>query len=62
MTGDDSRKLKVGTRVSWASNETDQGTLVETDWSAVKIKWDSGLSNSIHHNDMGGVTVASTKA
>jgi hypothetical protein len=52
MTGDQSRLLKVGDRLSWARNLTDLGTVVETTWSRVSISWDDGRTNSIEHNDM----------
>jgi hypothetical protein len=55
MTGDQSRSLKVGERVTWARSATDLGTVVDTDWAGVSIKWDNGHTASIRHNDMGEV-------
>lgn len=52
MTGDESRKLKVGDRVCWGLATNDFGTVVETSWSGVVIAWDDGKSTSIKHNDM----------
>jgi hypothetical protein len=52
MTGNQSRLLKVGDRVSWAQSLTDLATVVETNWSRVSINWDDGRTNSIEHNDM----------
>jgi hypothetical protein len=55
MTGEQSRLLKVGDRVSWHSSLTDLGTVVETTWSGVTIDWDDGKTTSIQHNDMAQV-------
>ena len=52
MTGDESRMLKVGDRVSWHSSLTDLGTVVGTTWNGVTIDWDDGHTMSIEHNDM----------
>jgi hypothetical protein len=52
MTGEESRRLRVGDRVCWNASETDRGSVVENTWSAVRIKWDSGLTGAVHHNDM----------
>ena len=55
MTGDQSRTLSVGDRVCWGGIKTDQGTVIETDWAGVSIKWDNGHWTSIQHNDMAQV-------
>jgi hypothetical protein len=55
MTGDQSRLLKVGDRVSWAGSKTDLGTVTPNGWSGVTIKWDNGRTGTIHHNDMAKV-------
>jgi len=55
MTGDQSRKLKVGDRVQWDNSLTDRGTISAVDWRGVTIKWDDGRTNSIYHNDMAQV-------
>ena len=52
MTGEQSRQLKVGNRVCWATSTTDLGSVIGTSWSAVIIEWDDGLTASIEHNDM----------
>ena len=52
MTGEQSRRLKVGDRVSWQSSLTDLGTVVGTAWQGVTIDWDDGQTTSIQHNDM----------
>jgi hypothetical protein len=55
MTGEQSRQLKVGSRVCWAASTTDLGTVIGITWSAVVIEWDDGLTASIEHNDMAQV-------
>jgi len=34
------------------SDKADQGIVIDKDWSAVQIKWESGKMQSFHHNDM----------
>ena len=58
MKPEESRKLKVGQRLSWRESKTDLGTIVSTEWSAVQIEWDNGKTHSYHHNDMGDVSLA----
>jgi len=55
MTGDESRKLKVGDRVRWKGDAANQGTVRGTSWSGVTIDWDDGDSTSVSHNDMAQV-------
>jgi hypothetical protein len=55
MTGAESRQLKVSERVCWGSTTTDLGTVIETNWAGVTIKWDSRSEQAILHNDMGQV-------
>jgi hypothetical protein len=57
MTGAESRRLQVGTRVMWSDNKEDAGTVIEKDWAGVKIKWDNRDEQSILHNDMTAVSV-----
>jgi hypothetical protein len=52
MTGDESRKLKIGDRICWLKDQTDQGTVTETNWAGVTVKWDNRSEQSIQHNDM----------
>jgi len=52
MTGDQSRKLKVGDRVCWNSDVKNQGAIIGTSWSGVTIDWDDGDTTSVSHNDM----------
>jgi hypothetical protein len=35
MSGDESRKLKVGDKVRWQKDQADQGTVTETNWAGV---------------------------
>ena len=62
MSGDRSRLLKVGEYVYWEGSKADRGKVVEIDWSAVTIRWDNGLTNSICHNDMVNVSLAPVKS
>jgi hypothetical protein len=55
MTGDQSRGLKVGDRVCWKTDRNDQGTITETNWAGVTIKWDNRSEQAILHNDMAQV-------
>jgi hypothetical protein len=61
MTGSQSRLLNIGARVCWRDDKNDQGTITETDWSGVTLKWDSRSQQSILHNDMDGVSIISKK-
>jgi len=61
MTGDQSRKLKIGDRVCWNSSVTDVGTIIGTAWSGVTISWDNGQTASVQHNDMTQVERVPTK-
>jgi hypothetical protein len=58
VTGDESRKLKSGDRISWLGDVKNQGTVQGTSWSGVTIAWDDGDSTSVSHNDMGPVILA----
>ena len=58
MTPEQSRNLKVGQPVAWQGDEHDRGVIVARDWSGVQIKWNNGLSNFYHHNDMHEVMMA----
>ena len=52
MTGEQSRLLNVGDRVCWKADKNDQGTVTETNWAGVTIKWDNRTEQVILHNDM----------
>ena len=55
MTGAQSRTLNVGDRVSWRADKNDLGTVTETDWAGVTIRWDNRKVQTILHDDMGEV-------
>jgi hypothetical protein len=55
MTGDQSRTLRVSERVCWRAATTDLGTVTETNWAGVTIKWDNRSVQAILHNDMAQV-------
>ena len=56
MTPQESKALKRGERVCWEDDPTDQGSIIDRDWSGVKIKWDNAAAPThYHHNDMGRV-------
>jgi hypothetical protein len=61
MTGDQSRNLSIGDRVSWQNDQADQGTVTETNWAGVTVKWDNRGEQSILHNDMAQVERVPTK-
>ena len=53
MTGEQSRLLKVGNRVCWKNDQADQGTVTETNWAGLIVKWDNRGEPTVQHNDMG---------
>jgi hypothetical protein len=61
MTGTQSRTLSIGARVCWRDDKNDQGTVTETNWSGVTLKWDNRSQRSVLHNDMAGVGIVSKK-
>jgi hypothetical protein len=61
MTGSQSRTLNVGDRVYWHGDRDDQGTVTETNWAGVTIKWDNRSEQAILHNDMAQVDWVPTK-
>jgi hypothetical protein len=62
MTGDESRKLKVGAKVRWQKDQADQGIVTETNWAGVTVKWDNRGEQVILHNDMAQVERATKTA
>jgi hypothetical protein len=52
MTGDESRNLKVGTRVCFDGEQADRGTVTATHARYVTINWDDGHKSFTGHNDM----------
>jgi hypothetical protein len=55
MTGAQSRSLRVGDRICWQSDQADRGTVTDTNWAGVTVKWDNRGEQAILHNDMGQV-------
>jgi hypothetical protein len=55
MTGEQSRGLKVGDRICWQKDQADRGTVTETNWAGLTIRWDSRGKQAVLHNDMGQV-------
>jgi hypothetical protein len=62
MTGEQSRHLRAGDRVCWQKDNTDQGTVTETNWAGLTVKWDNRSKQDIQHNDMGQVERATKTA
>ena len=61
VTGDQSRALNGGDRVCWHADKNDQGTVIETNWAGVTVKWDNRSEQAILHNDMAYVERVPTK-
>jgi hypothetical protein len=61
MTGAQSRTLKAGDRVSWQTVMNDLGTVTETNWAGVTIRWDNRSEQAILHNDMSAVFAVPNK-
>jgi hypothetical protein len=61
MTGSQSRSLSVGARVCWRDDSNDLGTVTETNWAGVTVKWDNRSQQSVLHNDMACVGMVSKK-
>jgi hypothetical protein len=52
MTSEQSRLLKVGTRVCFNGVQADRGTVTATQARYVTIKWDDGHQSFSSHNEM----------
>jgi hypothetical protein len=61
MTGQQSRQLKLGDSVCWQNDQADRGTVIETIWSGLTIKWSSRGEQRVLHNDMGSMSVVGQK-
>lgn len=57
MTGAQSRLLNVGSRVYWRDDKNDQGTVIETNWAGITLKWDNRDQQVVLHNDMESVGI-----
>lgn len=42
-------------------DENDEATVIETNWSGVKLKWDNRSQQSVLHNDTADVGIVSKK-
>jgi hypothetical protein len=62
MTGEQSRRLKVGNKVYWQKDQADRGTISETNWAGVTVRWDDRGDQTIQHNDMASLERATGKA
>ena len=62
MTGEQSRLLKVGDKVRRQKDQADQGTVTETNWAGLTVKWDNRSQQTIQHNDMAQVERATKTA
>ena len=61
VSGDESRQLNVGDRVSWNADPKDQGAITETNWAGVSVRWDNRSEQAILYNDMARVERMPTK-
>jgi hypothetical protein len=61
MTGEQSRLLKVGDRVSWGAATTELGTVAEKNWAGITVKWDNRSRQEILHNDMMQIELVPSK-
>ena len=61
MTGEESRQLNVGDRVSWNADPKDHGTITEKHWSGVTVRWDNRSEQAILYNDMARMKRMPTK-
>jgi hypothetical protein len=59
MTREQSQTLMVGDRVFWAEDLTDQGVITEKNWAGVNIKWDNRNEQTVLHNDITTIFLAS---
>jgi hypothetical protein len=52
MTSEQSKQLKVGTRVCFDGDQADRGTVTANQARYVTIKWDDGHESFTGHNEM----------
>ena len=45
----------IGDKVRWQKDQADQGTVTETNWAGLTVKWDNRSQQTIQHNDMAQV-------
>jgi hypothetical protein len=53
MTGEQSRFLQAGDRISWQNDRADQGTVTETNWAGLTARWDNRSQQ-----DIGAIVIA----
>ncbi len=51
MNGKAAAKLKIGDRVRYTGEDSCPGTITEANWMAVKITYDDGVVQILHHDD-----------
>jgi hypothetical protein len=61
MTPEQSKQLKVGTRVCFNGEKTDRGTVTATNLAYVTIKWDDGHQSFSGHKEMKRIGLLTTK-
>ena len=61
MTSDQSKKLKVGTRVCFNGDQADRGTVAAIQARYVTIKWEDGHKSFSGHNEMKRVEILTAK-
>jgi hypothetical protein len=57
MTGEQSKQLKVGTRVCFNGEAADHGTVKATNWKYITIAWHDGHTSFQAHSDMSRVNL-----
>jgi hypothetical protein len=58
VTPEQSRKLKLGTRVCFNGDQADLGTVTATESRYVTVKWDDGHRSFTGHKNMQRVELA----
>jgi hypothetical protein len=61
MTAEQSKNLKVGTRVCFNGDQADRGTVTANHLRYVTIKWKDGHRSIFSHNDMKRVELLAAK-
>jgi hypothetical protein len=61
MTPEQSKQLKVGTRVCFDGDQTDRGKVTAIHMRYVTIKWEDGHESFTGHNDMKRVELVGAK-
>jgi hypothetical protein len=61
MTSDQSRKLKIGSRVIFNGDQADRGTVTANSARYVTIQWEDGHESYTGHKEMERVELMVTK-